>query len=160
MTPQGATRRGVLRGAGALALAAIAGTAAVPALAGCTPAASTEIPGAAELTDVIKGTAALADTYDAAITAYPALATRLTPLRDAHRAHVAALASMLGQDPPPAATQPAPGTSQGSALSALAAAEKAGRAAAVAACLAAPARLAPLLGSIAAARASHQEALK
>ncbi|MFC7479467.1 hypothetical protein ACFQX7_04590 [Luedemannella flava] len=109
---------------------------------------------------MITATADLAGRYDAVIAAYPALADRLTPLRDAHRAHLTALASALGQQPPAATAQEAPAGGQGGALTSLAAAEKSGRADAVAACLAAPPRLAPLLGSIAAARASHQEALK
>jgi hypothetical protein len=159
--PRGASRRAVLRGAGAAVLATATGALVAPALAGCTPADGTvDVPGAAALAEVITATADLADRYDAAILAYPDLADRLTPLRDAHRTHARDLAGMLGQAPPAARTQQPPTGGQDGAVSALATAEKSGRAAAVAACLAAPARLAPLLGSIAAARAGHAEALR
>jgi hypothetical protein len=148
----------VLRGAGALALGAVITPAA---LTGCSDGGGdVEIPGAAMLADVIAATADLVGRYDAVIAAYPALTTRLTPIRDGHRAHLAALTSTLARKPPAASPQQAPEGGQAAALSNLAAAEKSGRADAVAACLAAPTRLAPLLGSIAAARASHQEALK
>ncbi|GAA1759383.1 hypothetical protein [Luedemannella helvata] len=161
-SPPRPTRRGLLRGAGALALGAVVAPAVVvPTLAGCsTGGDEIEIPGAAALADLVAGTADLVGRYDAVIAAYPALAARLTPLRDNHRAHLEALASTLALEQPAPSAQQAPPGGQSAALSNLAAAEKSGRADAVGACLAAPARLAPLLGSIAAARASHQEVLK
>jgi hypothetical protein len=48
------------------------------------------------LAPLLIGTVALADRYDAILAAVPSLADRLTPLRDAHRAHVVALSRELG----------------------------------------------------------------
>jgi hypothetical protein len=108
----------------------------------------------------------LADRYDALIAARPDLASRLTPLRDAHLAHAAARAQELGSvggpvlPRPSTSTAPAPTTTSGAeALAGLAAAERATADRAAAACMAAPGWRAPLLGSIAACRASHAEAL-
>jgi hypothetical protein len=152
------TRRAFLRGVAGLAVAGAT-------LAGCdlfggggdgTPDA--EQP--KQVLDFLTSTNGLADRYDATITAVPALATTLTPIRDAHRAHVKALATALGTTAP-AAGAPAtrPPTDGPSAMAALVAAEKAGRDDAVAVCLAAAPRYAPLLGSIAAARATHLEVM-
>lgn len=105
-------------------------------------------------------TVTLGALYTTAITAVPALAPTLTPLRDAHQAHASALAGALGRKVPaaPAATAPVP-ADQAAARATLATAETTGRDEAVTACLAAAPRLAALLGSIAAARASHLEIL-
>jgi hypothetical protein len=105
----------------------------------------------------LTATVALADKYDAAIAAEPSLGARLTPLRDDHRAHVRALAREIGISPPsPSASASAePSTVQG-----LLAAEKDAQKDAVKACLEGPSYRAALLGSIAACRASHQEALR
>jgi hypothetical protein len=157
------TRRALLRGGADAALAA----AALGALAGCglldedPPAPAPPDP----LAPLLAGTVDLLARYDAALAAQPDLAARLTPVREAHAAHAAALAALIGVPTP----SPAPGPSAeptGAApdargtLAALRAAEQGGRRAAADACLAAPAERATLLGTIAAARASHVEALR
>jgi hypothetical protein len=154
-------------------LAAVVGAAGT-ALTGCGPGASfggataTWYSGPDPLRPLLVGTIALAGRYDAVVAALPALAARLTPLREDHRAHVDALARELGLAgrPLPSRT-PSAGPSgtavpsdQAAALAALAAAEKAAQQDAVAACLAAPSYRALLLGTIAACRASHVEALR
>lgn len=111
---------------------------------------------------------ALADRYDATITAVASLATRLTPLRDAHRAHVVELGKAIGtaRSSAPAASasagasgSPPPADPQ-AAVAALRTTEEAALPDAVAACLAAPAKRAGLVAAIAACRATHLEALK
>jgi hypothetical protein len=99
-------------------------------------------------------TAALLARYQATIAAQPGLADRLGTIRDAHRAHLQALAREIG---PGLSASPNPSAAAGApaSLAALSAAEKDGAAAATAACLHAPSYRAALLGSIAAARASH-----
>jgi len=102
----------------------------------------------------------LAALYDATLAAHPDLTAALSPVRDAHRQHVDALVRAIGS--PLTTSAPAVPSVAGppaQAVAALAAAERKGRDDAVAACLATVARLAPLLGSIAAARASHLEVL-
>jgi hypothetical protein len=148
--------------------AALGGLVGTVALAGCdssTPAPVRRI--ADPLNPLYRDTAALLAKYDATITALPELTARLTPLRDAHREHLRALAREIGPNldsPAPAAsasssvTTAAP-TDAAAALAALRNAEKAGTAAARAACLAGPSYRAALLGSIAAARASHEQVL-
>jgi hypothetical protein len=154
------SRRAFLRGVAGLAGVAVAGT----ALAGCDflggGGGDKQTDQPSPLLGFLTATSALADRYDATITAVPALAATLTPIRDAHRAHVKALATALGTTAPgtaPPATRPP--TDGPSAMSALVTAEKAARDDAVAACLAAAPRYAPLLGSIAAARATHLEVM-
>jgi hypothetical protein len=107
----------------------------------------------------------LASAYDAALQAQPPLAGRLTGLATAHRAHAAELGRIIRPPAPadPAASgsaAPAPDGDSAAVLTALREAEQAGQRAAAAACRAAPADRAALLGSIAAARASHVEALR
>ncbi len=156
--PAVTSRRAFLRGA--LAMVGL-GLVAPAALTGCDLFGST--PDAADqdhgLDGFLAGTVALGHLYDVTITALPDFAAQLTPLRDAHRAHAQALADALATPVPIAADSAAPPTSPEAAMPALTAAEKSGRDAATAACIAASARLAPLLGSIAAARASHLEVL-
>ncbi|MBC9003053.1 MULTISPECIES: hypothetical protein [Micromonospora] len=105
---------------------------------------------------------ALEARYRAAATADPALAGRLTPIADAHRAHAEELRRVIGR-PAPSGT-PAAGSASAPApdavLTELRRAEQEGRTNAAKACAAAPAERAALLGSIAAARATHVEALK
>ncbi|MEU7845422.1 hypothetical protein AB0B39_31150 [Micromonospora sp. NPDC049114] len=105
----------------------------------------------------------LAAAYRAGAAAHPDLADRLGPIAETHTAHATELARVIGvtlgsapaADPSAtAATEPA------DALAALRAREKTAQQSATAACAAAPAERAALLGSIAAARATHQEALK
>jgi hypothetical protein len=108
----------------------------------------------------------LADRHEAAIAAFPALAGRLSPVAEAHREHAAALAKMIkapepGASPPAPSTAPAtPESDQKSALAALRSAEQKGQKAAAEACRSAPAERAALLGSIAAARATHLEVVR
>jgi hypothetical protein len=108
----------------------------------------------------------LAGRYEAAIVAFPELAERLTPLAAAHRAHAAALAGISGvalpsTSPEPSATAaPAlPGAAK-ELLAVLRTAEQEAHRAAAAVCALAPAERAGLLGAIAAARATHVEALR
>jgi hypothetical protein len=140
---------------------------AAPVLAGCDllrreePAA----PPADPLTPLRDGALALAVRHERAALAQPALAARLTPIAAAHRAHAAELDRLIGA-PSPSATGPDPGQSAAPAggakavLAALRAAEREGHRAAAVLCREAPAARAALLGSIAAARASHREALR
>lgn len=118
------------------------------------------------LTGLYLATVALADRYDATIAGHPGLSARLAPLRDAHRAHAQALARQLalpdpapgGPTAPTAPAAPVPREAS-AALTALRTAEKDAIRAAAEVCLAAPAWRVQLIGSIAAARASHVEAL-
>ncbi|MFD0970030.1 hypothetical protein [Plantactinospora endophytica] len=118
------------------------------------------------LAPLITGALDLAARYDAAITAFPELADRLRPVAEAHRAHAAELARVTGTALPSAsaaATTPAadPGAGSASAaLSQLREAEQQGREAAAKACTEAPASRSALVGSIAAARATHLEVLR
>jgi hypothetical protein len=100
---------------------------------------------------------ALAGAYDKAAAAQPDLAARLKPLADDHRAHAAALAKLIGRSVPQAA--PA-ALGSGDVLSGLRTAEQTAQRTAVTACKAAPADRAALIGSIAACRATHAEALR
>jgi hypothetical protein len=153
------TRRGVLRG-----LAAAAGLTAVGLTAGCDVFGGTPTPPPitvpAELEALLQQTSALADAYDVAISRAPSLGATLTRLRDAHREHVSVLAEALGAAMP----SPAPPTDSPAdpvaIVAALVQAETEGRDAARAACLVSPPRIAPLVGSIAAARACHLEVLQ
>jgi hypothetical protein len=161
---RGWSRRGVLQAAGLTAVV-------VTPLAGCDlfdkkPAPKTPDPLAPLISDAL----GLADRYDAAAAGYPDLAARLTPVAQAHRAHAAELARVTGTALPsaPAPSGSATGGSPGqsptgdanSALAALRAAEQQGREAVAKACIDAPKSRAALLGSIAAARATHLEVLR
>jgi hypothetical protein len=156
----GISRRGLLRG-----FAAAAGAASLSLAAGCdlfggAPDPSQALPNS--LDSFLKDTVALGDDYDAAIGRVPALAPILTAPRDAHRAHAKALAQAISAPSPRPLTSP---TVTGSAepatvIAALVVAETKGRDAAREACLSTSNRLAPLLGSIAAARACHLEVLQ
>jgi hypothetical protein len=100
---------------------------------------------------------ALAGAYDKAAAARPDLAARLKPLADDHRAHASALARLLGKAVPTAA--PA-AIGSGDVLAGLRTAEQTAQRNAVTACKQAPAGRAALIGSIAACRATHAEALR
>jgi len=157
------SRRTFLRGVVGVAGVSLTGTAAVAALAGCDALPTGGGPAAEphQLEGLLGATVALGDQYEMAIAAVPALSTGLQPVLDAHRAHAAALAEAIGASVPPASPGPSPVPSdRAGATAALTASERAGRDAAVAACVEATPRLAALLGSIAAARASHLEVLK
>jgi hypothetical protein len=109
----------------------------------------------------------LAGQHEAAMAAFPVLAERLTPVALAHREHAAALARVV-KTPAPSAPASAggsasPGAPTGdakSALAALRAAEQKNQKSAGQACQAAPAERAALLGSIAAACATHLEVVR
>jgi hypothetical protein len=123
---------------------------------------------------------ALAAAYDRAAAAQPALSARLTPLAADHQAHAADLAQLIGASasaspigasasaspigaPASASAAPAGATVESAAadpVAALRTAELAAQKTAVAACLAAPADRAGMVGSIAACRATHAEALR
>lgn len=104
----------------------------------------------------------LAGRYDEAINRLSEQAAKLTPIRDAHREHAAAIGRSLDAAVS-AAPAPAPSSSAGSGgsglLKTLQAAERAAAERASAACVAVAGHHAPLIGAIAAARASHAEAL-
>jgi hypothetical protein len=152
----GHPRRAVLRAT----LGGLVGAVAAAALAGCDASRTAQPRRVADpLNPFYRDTVALLARYEAIMTALPALTDRLTPLRDAHREHLRALTREIGpnlETPAPTASVGGdlPGDT-GSALAALRDAEKAAAAGARAACLAAPSYRAALLGSIAAARASH-----
>jgi len=153
LTPGGTSRRAFLGALGALA--------AGSTLAGCDLLKGGGDPPAPHpLTGFVSSTIGLAALYDATFAAHPDLTAALSPVRDAHRQHVDALVRAVGgslsTSAPPVPNVAGP---PAQAVAALAAAERKGRDDAVAACLANVARLAPLLGSIAAARASHLEVL-
>ncbi|WP_433233478.1 hypothetical protein ACQP2H_07485 [Micromonospora sp. CA-248260] len=106
---------------------------------------------------------ALAARHRAAIAADPGLADRLTPIADAHTAHADELRRLIGRPGPSGPATPAPSAGEGTRsalLAGLRTAEQSGRDNAAKACAAAPGDRAALLGSIAAARATHLEALK
>ena len=154
------SRRTFLRGVVGL----VGATAASAALTGCGifggGGGGPETPDPPQpLLDFLSATSALADRYDATISEIPALIGALTPIRDAHRAHVKAMAEALGTTAPKSAPATQPPSDGPSAMTALVAAEKAARDDAITACLAAAPRYASLLGSIAAARATHLEVM-
>ncbi|MFG3300273.1 hypothetical protein [Micromonospora chersina] len=106
---------------------------------------------------------ALEARHRAAATAVPALAERLTAIADAHRAHAEELRKVIGRPAPsgsPASALATPAADPDTVRTELRQAEQEGRENAARACAAAPAERAALLGSIAAARATHVEALK
>jgi hypothetical protein len=143
---------------------ALGGLVAAVPLAGCDASEPTQTRKIADpLNPLYRDTAALLARYEAIMTAQPALADRLTPLRDAHREHLRALAREIGPglaDPSPVVSASgAVPTDARPALDTLRDDERQASAAARAACLAGPSYRAALLGSIAAARASHVEVL-
>ncbi|MFI9643037.1 hypothetical protein ACIG87_23785 [Micromonospora sp. NPDC051925] len=106
---------------------------------------------------------ALAARYRAAIAADPGLTDRLTPIADAHTAHADELRRLIGRPEPTGSATPSPtvaGGGRAALLTELRTAEQSGRDNATKACADAPGDRAALLGSIAAARATHLEALK
>ncbi|WKU04707.1 hypothetical protein [Micromonospora sp. HUAS LYJ1] len=155
----GQSRRTVLRAGALLAV----GVAAVP-LTGCglldrdDPA-----PPPDPLEPLAAEARSLADRHRAAIAADAGLAGRLTPIAEAHAAHADELRRVIGRPEPSAAASPGPSAAGGdraAVLAALRSAEQSGRDNAAKACADAPADRAALLGAIAAARATHLEALR
>ncbi|MFG2054955.1 hypothetical protein ACGFI9_13075 [Micromonospora sp. NPDC048930] len=155
----GHSRRNLLRAGALVAL----GGAAVP-LTGCDPFdRGNNSPPPDPLEPLAAESAALEARQRAAVAAAPALADRLTAIADAHRAHAEELRKVIGRAAPsgsPAATPTLTATDPEGVLAELRQAEQQGRENAAKACAAAPADRAALLGSIAAARATHVEALK
>ena len=104
---------------------------------------------------------ALAASYDRVILAQPGLSARLTPLAADHRAHADELARLIGKTlPSVAASASAAAGAPADTVAALRAAEQAAQKSAVALCRVAVADRAALIGSIAASRATHAEALR
>jgi hypothetical protein len=108
---------------------------------------------------------ALAAALDAAALAQPVLVRRLTALAADHRAHIAELYRIVGTPAPsaPAAGPSSPAGPAGDAsalLKQLRSASQAATRTAATACATAPAGRAMLVGSIAACRATHAEALR
>ncbi|WP_433130606.1 hypothetical protein ACQPWW_07915 [Micromonospora sp. CA-240977] len=151
----GHSRRKLLRTGALLAL----GGAAVP-LTGCDLFDRDDQPAPPPdpLRPMVDEALTLAATYQAQMAAHPDLADRLGPIAEAHTAHATELARVIGVALPTAPA--APTTDPGGTLTTLRALEKTAQQSATAACAAASAERAALLGSIAAARATHQEALK
>ncbi len=163
---EGRTRRSVLGLGMGSAVAAVVGL----GLTGCDAESPGSDPRAADpLTDFYNDTLALAARYDATMAAHPELSARLAALSDAHRAHIEALARELALPDaaafggiaglaPTRGTSPVP-QDPATAVAALLTAEKAAADRATQVCLTVPSWRAPLLGSIAACRASHLEVL-
>jgi hypothetical protein len=152
-------RRQVL---GALALGA-AGTAT---LAGCGifDDDPEPVPEPDALQPLLDEALALAASYQRAALAQPGLAKRLAPIGETHRAHAQALAQLIGAVLPstgasPSASATATEDPSGS-VAALRTAETTGQQNAAAACRKTSPERAALVGSIAAARATHVEALR
>ncbi len=105
----------------------------------------------------------LASLHRSAATDLPERAATLTAIADAHDAHARELSRIMATPAPsPAApsASAAPSSTPEERIEALRVAEKAAYDLAVQACLRTPSHRAPLVGSIAAARATHLEALK
>jgi hypothetical protein len=159
MKQAGYTRRRVLGGTAGVALSATA-------LAGCGLFGGDDDDAkkkaADPLTPILTEALALAAAYDRAAASQPGLSKRLTPLAADHRAHVAALAKAIGEAAPSAAPS-APSAAAGDAAGLLAELRKAEQAAlrtAAAVAKTTTADRAALVGSVAACRATHAEALR
>jgi hypothetical protein len=153
MNQQGPTRRRVL----GMTAASLSGA----ALSGCGlfghDSGSGSAGGADGVQPLLTEAVALAGAYDKAAAAQPGLAARLKPLADDHREHASALAKLLGKSVPSAT---AASIGSGDVLTGLRTAEQTAQRNAVTACKQAPADRAALIGSIAACRATHAEALR
>jgi hypothetical protein len=111
------------------------------------------------LQPVLDEALALAATYDRLVVAQPDLAGRLTPLAEDHRAHATELARMIGAAiPSAAASGAAPAAAE--SLAELRKAEQTAQRTANATARQAPADRVAAVGSIAACRATHAEALR
>jgi hypothetical protein len=129
----------------------------VTALAGCDAEPSPPPP-PDPLQPLLDEALALAAAYDRAIAADPGAGARLTPLAADHRAHAAELTKVIS--PVASAAAPASAPAGDNTVAGLRTAELAAQRNAVAACRTAPADRAALVGSIAACRATHAEALR
>ncbi len=103
---------------------------------------------------------ALADAYERVAVAEPDLGERLAPLAADHRAHAAELTRVIGAERPSAAPGASAAPDPGRSLKELRAAEQTAQRTAALSARTAPAERAGLVGSIAACRATHAEALK
>lgn len=115
------------------------------------------------LEPLVTNALALASRYQTVIAATPGLADRLTPIAEAHQAHATELAAVIGLTlPSPSSSPPTSGPTldEASVLAELRAAEEQAHTEAVTACTQAPADRVALVGSIAAARATHLEVLR
>ena len=140
-----------------------AGTAMVASTAGCSLFDDDPKPAQPDaLQPVLDEALALAAALDQAALAQPGLATRLNPLAADHRAHIAELSRVIGKPvPSPGASSSAPAAGDpGTLLKQLRTDVKAAQRNAATACGRAPAARAALVGSIAACRATHAEALR
>jgi hypothetical protein len=148
-------------------LAASLVTASTGALAGCGLTESwtgqhDEEPSpadAAALRSVAAESLQLGARYDGAIGTAGGQAALFTAIRDGHRAHHAAIGRALAETAAPGSPASTSASGSGTAVKDLTAAERAAADQAAAACVQVSARFAPLVGSIAAARAGHAEAL-
>lgn len=164
MRRTGTTRRGALAATGALALGTVlAGCGSDDedaggegsAHAGARTAADHSSPVRTEKsvrTSASRTTSTLLAGYEHLLTAHPSTAAAITPLRDAVRAHLKALAPGAGQ-PPGAARRST--EDRAAAVRELAAAERRAADAHTALLLEAPGELARLLASVAAASSAH-----
>jgi hypothetical protein len=151
-------RRSILA-AGTLAVAA-AGLASGCSVLGPDEPEPIRPPDADALRAVAAESLDLASRYDAAIARTPDQSEKLTAIRDAHREHAAAIGRSLDASVAPSAAPSATGSGGASGqLKALQTAERAAAERATSACLAVASHHAPLIGAIAAARASYAEAL-
>jgi hypothetical protein len=152
-------RRQVL---GAVAL----GAAATATLAGCGlfDGEPEPAPEPDKLQPLLDEALALAGSYQRAALAQPGLAKRLSPIGEAHQLHARALAQLIGAALPSASASAAPSATSAEdpsgAVAALRRAESTGQKNAATACRTTTAERAALVGSIAAARAAHVEALR
>jgi hypothetical protein len=156
------SRRGIIRGT--ILTGAALGLPA--ATAGCSLFDKNTGPDRPDaLQPVLDEAVALAALLDRSALTVPALSKRLTPLAADHRAHAAALAELIGRPTPsPGASSSASaapvGGSPASLLKQLRTSMQAAQRNAATACRQAPADRVMLVGSIAACRGSHVEALR
>jgi hypothetical protein len=150
--PSGVTRRSALAVTAGAALAATGGC-------GLFDREPEPAPAPDPLQPVLDEAVALAAAYERTAVAQPGLAARLTPLAQDHRAHAAELTRVIGREQPSAApSASAPPVADGLA-DLRTAVQAAARTATAAAGAAQPDRV-MLVGSIAACRATHAEALR
>jgi hypothetical protein len=159
------TRRDTVPGPGisrrrALGMTAAAGLAvAGPSGCGLFDDEPEPLPEPDPLQPILDEALALALAYERAAIAQPSLAARLSPLAGDHRAHAAELARVIGTVAPSAAPS-ASAAAVAQTTAELRKAEQAAQRTATAAARTAQPERAGLVGSIAACRATHAEALK
>jgi hypothetical protein len=151
----GHTRRGLLGAGAGVGIAALSGC-------GLFDDDPEPPPAPDALQPLLDEALALAAAYDRAAVAQPGLAARLAPLAADHRAHADALNRLFGKTVSASAAAPAPSATNAAddVIASLRTAEQAAQRSAAAACKNAPSDRAALVGSIAACRATHAEALR